>query len=70
MTVDGVTQRVWAEVNGAAPIPANKLLYGTGNVPATWPEFRCGDGYVVTFDVPLDAPAGNLETAVTLTMRM
>jgi len=70
ITLDGVTQRVSASVNGAASIPANRLLYGTGGVPATWPELSCGIGYVVTMDVPLEAPAGNLDARVVVTQRM
>lgn len=70
LVLDGVTQRVWATVNGQGPIPANQLLYGTNGVPATWPELRCGIGYVITLDVPLDAPSGNLETSLLLTPRM
>lgn len=70
ITLDGVTERVTASVDGAAPINANRLLYGTGGVPATWPELRCGVGYVVTLDVPLDAPAGNLGARVIVTQRM
>lgn len=70
ITLDGVTQRVWASVAGAPLIAADELLYGTGGIPATWPELRCGIGYVFTLDVPLDAPSGNLETRVLLTQRM
>lgn len=70
LTMDGVTQNVTAEVGGGDPISANRLLYGTGGVPATWPELRCGVGYIVTMDVPLDAPAGNLESRVIVTQRM
>lgn len=70
LVLDGVTQRVWATVNGQGPIPGNQLLYGTNGAPATWPELRCGVGYVITLDVPLDAPAGNLESELVLTPRM
>lgn len=70
VTMDGVTQNVIAAVAGNAPISANRLLYGTGGVPASWPEMRCGVGYVVTMDVPLEAPAGNLEARVVVTQRM
>lgn len=70
ITLDGVTQLVTASVAGAAPIDANRLLYGTGGVPASWPELRCGIGYVVTMDVPLDAPAGNLDASLVVTQRM
>lgn len=70
ITLDGVTQRVRAEVNGAASISANHLLYGTNGTPASWPELRCGVGYIVTLDVPTDAPSGNLEAQLLLTQRV
>lgn len=70
VTLDGVAQRAWAEVNGADPIAADRLLYGTGGGPASWPILSCGTGYLVSFDVPLDAPEGNLSIAVSLTTRM
>ena len=70
ITLDGVTQRVWAEVNGAAPRTADHLLYGSGGTPAIWPELRCGIGYVVALDTPLEAPAGNLSPRVLLTQRV
>jgi len=70
ITMDGVTETVTAAVAGNAPISANRLLYGTGGIPATWPELRCGIGYIVTLDVPLDAPAGNLSTRIIVTQRM
>lgn len=70
ITLDGVAQTSWAEVNGAEPISASSLLYGTDGRPATWPELLCGIGYVITFDVPLEAPAGNLEVTPYLTQRM
>ena len=70
MTLDSVTQRVRAEISGADPIVANQLLYGTDGVPATWPALRCGIGYVVSLDVPLDAPSGNLTTRVLLTSKV
>lgn len=69
LTIDGVSQRVWASVGGADPIAADKLLYGTGGAPATWPLLRCGTAYLLAFDVPLDAPDGNLTTQVSLTTR-
>jgi hypothetical protein len=70
ITLDGVTQQVTAIVAGGASIPADHLLYGTGGTPATWPELRCGIGYVITMDVPLDAPAGNLGARVIVAERM
>lgn len=70
LTLDGVEQRVFAEVNGAAPIAADKLLFGTGGTPATWPTLSCGIGYLLSFDVPLDAPVGNVSVGIDLTRRM
>lgn len=70
LVIDGVTERVRAAVNGADPIAADKLLYGTGGTPASWPILRCGIGYLISFDVPLDAPEGNLTIDVALTRRM
>ena len=71
LTLDGVLQRVWADVGmDGNVVPGDQLLFGTGGVPATWPELVCGVGYVVTLDVPLDSPAGNLSTTVALTQRI
>ena len=70
LTIDGPLRRVFAEVAGAAPIPADHLLYGTGGVPATWPELSCGIPYLMSFDVPLDAPENNFApSAIYLTRR-
>lgn len=70
LTLDGVAQRVWAEVAGGEAISADRLLYGTGGGPASWPVLSCGTGYLISFDVPLDAPEGNLSVDVALTTRM
>src|SRR5690606_33389332 len=70
LTLDGVAQRVWAEVNGGEPISADRLLYGSGGGPASWPVLSCGTAYLLSFDVPLDAPEGNLSVDVALTTRM
>lgn len=70
MTLDSVTQRVWASVDGGPLVSGNHLLYGTGGTPPTWPELRCGIGYVFTLDVPLEAPSGNLTPGLALTQRM
>lgn len=70
LTIDGVAQRVWAEVAGGEAISADRLLYGTGGGPASWPILSCGTGYLVSFDVPLDAPEGNLSIDIALTTRM
>lgn len=70
ITLDGVSERVWASVNGAEDVSADHLLVGTGGVPASWPVLSCGDAYLVSFDVPLDAPEGNVVIGAALTTRM
>lgn len=70
ITLDGVEELAWASVNGADPLPANRLLYGTGGTPATWPVLSCGSGYLVALDVPLESGAGNLTFEAALTGRM
>lgn len=70
LTIDGVSERVWASVAGGSSRAADRLLYGTGGTPATWPVLSCGVGYLISFDVPLDAPVGNLSTDIALTRRM
>lgn len=70
LTIDGVSERVWASVAGGDARAADRLLYGTGGTPATWPVISCGIGYLISFDVPLDAPVGNLTTDIALTRRM
>ena len=69
ITIDPVARRVSASVNGGEERSASNLMYGTDGVPATWPELKCGVGYLVTLDVPTEAPAGNLSMGVTLTQR-
>lgn len=69
MLIDGVDQRVWATVAGGQRLRADHLLYGTGGTPATWPVLACGIGYLASFDVPVDAPVGNLEVEIALTQR-
>ncbi|QDH91617.1 minor tail protein [Microbacterium phage Cinna] len=70
LTVNGVSERVFASVNGADAIAADSLLYGTGGTPATWPVMACGSGYLISFDVPLDTIVGNPTIEVALTQRM
>jgi hypothetical protein len=69
LTLDGPLQRVFVSVSGGAELAGDHLLYGTGGIPATWPELSCGIQHVVSFDVPLDAPEGNIQTEVWLTRR-
>jgi hypothetical protein len=69
MLIDGVDQRAWAVVGDGPRLRADHLLYGTGGTPATWPLLKCGVGYLASFDVPTDAPVGNLEVEIALTQR-
>lgn len=69
VTLDGVSETAWASVNGGADVPAGHRLYGVDGGPATWPTLECGSAYLISFDVPLDAPEGNVNVAVDLTTR-
>lgn len=70
MILDGVSERARASVGGGEYTPADHLVYGTGGAPATWPVLECGQGFLVSLDVPLDAQLGNLTTDLSLTRRM
>lgn len=69
LTLDGVTQRTWAEVNGGSAQSADHLLYGTGGQPATWPILSCGIAYLISLEVPTDAPEGNITPRAYVTTR-
>jgi hypothetical protein len=69
LTLDGVTQRAWAEVDGGSPQSADHLLYGTGGTPATWPILSCGVSYLISLEVPIDAPEGNVSIEAAVTTR-
>lgn len=69
-TIDGVSQRARAAVGSSGPLPADHLLLGTNGTPVSWPLLRCNMGYLMSVDVPLDAPIGNLQVGVALTARM
>jgi hypothetical protein len=70
MTLDGMTQRVWAEVSGGAATSADHLMYGSNGTPAEWPILSCGIGYWVSLDVPATTTAGNLAVRAFLTQRV
>lgn len=74
LTLDAVSQRVWAQVGGEGidPLTSNvvagdHLLYGTGGGPATWPVLSCGYGWLVSLDIP---PGVTLTPTLALTERM
>ena len=69
LTLDAVSERAQASVAGGDWLAADHLLYGTGGGPPSWPELVCGQGYLLSFDTPLEAEVGNLQVAVALTGR-
>ena len=69
LTLDGVTQRVWAEVAGRAPQAADHLLYGSGGTPATWPILSCGIAYLISVDLPVEISQGDSKIYAYLTTR-
>lgn len=70
LTLDGVTQRAWAEVDGGAAQAAGHLLYGTGGSPATWPILSCGIAYLISIDVPIEVPVADTAVNAYLTTRL
>jgi hypothetical protein len=58
-TVDGVHQRVWAEVDGGESQAADHLLYGSNGAPPTWPILSCGISYVISLDLPVAIKQGD-----------
>lgn len=69
LALDGLSETVTAAVDGADPVIADHLLYGTAGQPPEWPILSCGIGYMVSFDVPLDLPGADLTLSLELTQR-
>jgi hypothetical protein len=69
MVLDSTRERATATVAGGDPASADHLLYGTGGLPVTWPVLSCGQGYLMSLDVPLDSPVDNETITVELTRR-
>lgn len=70
LTIDGVSRRAWASVDGGGLLPADHLLYGSNGSPATWPSLECGTAWLIAVDVPRGSSvAGNLSIDVSLTRR-
>lgn len=69
MTLDGIVNKAWAEVDGGEARSANHLLYGSNGEPPSWPVLTCGYAFAISLDVPLDAPVGNLNLDIALTLR-
>lgn len=70
LVLDGVSRHAWANVGTSENVSADHLLYGADGGPATWPTMDCGSGYLISVDVPLDSPVGDLTVGVALTQRM
>lgn len=70
LTIDGVSRSAYAEVGGREARSANHLLYGTDGAPASWPELKCGVGYVITLDVPTENAEDNIQVGMTLAQRI
>jgi hypothetical protein len=66
LTVNGVSHTAYAVVAGAAPIPADQLLYGTDGDPMDWAELSCGIAYVMTVDILPTADIDNLTIGLVL----
>lgn len=66
-TLDGVTERAWAEVAGSSnTLAADHLLRGDSSL---WPLLGCGVGYYITVDVPTDTPANAVDIEYSLVQR-
>jgi hypothetical protein len=69
LTVDGVHQRVWAEVAGGEALTADHLLYGSNGVPPSWPVLSCGISYALSVDLPVEIAQGDARIHTYLTTR-
>lgn len=49
---DGPNERVYVQDPGGHLRRADSLVYATDGTPFQWPLLSCGNGYVVTFDLP------------------
>ena len=67
LTLDGMTERVYAEIESSSTrYAADSLLRTDSNV---WPALSCGIPYYVTVDVPSDTPANALDLRYSLAHR-
>lgn len=70
VVLDAISQSATADVAGRTGVDAGHLLYGTRGGVVSWPVLSCGDAYLVSWDIPLSLPTGNLSLALELTQRM
>lgn len=70
LTLDGISERVWAEVAGSpATLAADHLLATQQGETSQWPVLGCGIDYYLTIDTPIEIPAGTLDAEYLLTAR-
>lgn len=66
-TLDGVTERAWAEIVGTpGTFEADYLLRSDTSL---WPVVGCGMPYYITIDVPTDVPQNGIEMDYSLVPR-
>lgn len=70
ITLDGISQSAKADVAGRTDVSADHLLYGSNGGVVTWPVLSCGDAYLMSWDIPISVPSGNLSVNLELTQRM
>lgn len=70
ITLDGISQSATADVAGRTGVSADHLLYGSNGGVVTWPVLSCGDAYLMSWDIPISVPSGNLSVNLELTQRM
>lgn len=70
ITLDGISQSAKADVAGRTDVSADHLLYGSNGGAVTWPVLSCGDAYLMSWDIPISVPSGNLSVNLELTQRM
>lgn len=70
VTLDAITQRATVDVDGRTGVAADHLLYGTDGGVVTWPTLSCGDAYLMSWDIPVSTPSGNVSVELELTQRM
>lgn len=69
LTMDGISQRAWAEPDGSAQtLAADHLVLAEGEAPL-WPVLGCGIAYYITVDVPLDTPRGLIDVEYSIVQR-
>lgn len=70
VTLDGITERVTANMRNRTGVPMDHLLYGSNGGVVEWPVLTCGDPYIISWDIPVETPAGNIALELELTQRM